>query len=255
MGGASAGGAAGSSGRPGWNLVWNDEFDGPKDSAVDGSKWTLTNKGDGFGNNELEFYRNGTSNAALDGNGFLVITAKKESYMNRSYTSAKLDTQGKFDHLYGRFEARIKIPKGQGIWPAFWMLGNDIGTAGWPTCGEVDIMENIGKEPSAVHGSLHGPGGGDFTGTYTMPNSGKLADAFHVYAVEWEMNVVRFYFDDQNYATRKPSDLPSGAKWVYDHPFFIILNVAVGGNWPGSPDGTTQFPQTMIVDYVRVYAR
>lgn len=238
--------------------MWSDEFNGTLGSAVDSSKWNLVNKGDGFGNNELEFYRDGTNNAAMDGNGNLVITAKEESYGGRNYTSAKLESSGKFEQTYGRFEARIKIPRGQGLWPAFWMLGNNIGSVGWPTCGEIDIMENVGKEPSIVHGSLHGPGysgGNPLGGSYTLPNGGVFADDFHEFAVEWEENVVRFYVDDNLYETRTPADVPSGGTWVYDHPFYIILNVAVGGNWPGSPDGTTQFPQTMLVDYVRVYTR
>jgi beta-glucanase (GH16 family) len=260
-GGASAGGSSGGGSGPtlpGWNLVYSDEFEGPKGTAVDSSKWNLVNKGDGFGNNELEFYTNRTDNAALDGNGSLVITAKKESYMGRDYTSARLESNGKFERAYGRVEARIKIPRGQGIWPAFWMLGNNIGTVSWPTCGEIDIMENIGKEPSIVHGSMHGPGysGGNPLGAaYTLPNGEKFADAFHVFAIEWETNVVRFYVDDHLYETRTPADVPTNAKWVYDHPFYILLNVAVGGQWPGSPDSTTTFPQTMTVDYVRVYGR
>jgi beta-glucanase (GH16 family) len=243
---------------PGWTLVFSDEFAGPKGTAVDASKWNLVNKGDGFGNNELEFYTNRTDNAALDGDGSLVITAKKEAYMGRDYTSARLESSGKFEHAYGRVEARVKIPRGQGIWPAFWMLGNDISTAKWPNCGEIDIMENVGKEPTIVHGSLHGPGysgGNPLSASYTLPNGEKFADAFHVFAIEWETNVVRFYVDDHLYETRTPTDVPAKAKWVYDHPFFILLNVAVGGQWPGSPDSTTQFPQTMTVDYVRVYTR
>jgi beta-glucanase (GH16 family) len=238
--------------------VWSDEFNGGKGTAVDSSKWNLVNKGDGFGNNELEFYTNRTDNAAMDGNGFLVITAKKEAYMGRDYTSARLESNGKLERAYGRVEARIKIPRGQGIWPAFWMLGNNIGSVSWPTCGEIDIMENIGKEPSIVHGSLHGPGysGGNPLGAaYTLPNGEKFADAFHVFAIEWETNVIRFYVDDHLYETRTSADVPANAKWVYDHPFYILLNVAVGGQWPGSPDGTTTFPQTMTVDYVRVYGK
>ena len=265
-GGNGNGGSAGSGGAsnggapnlPGWTLVWSDEFNGAKGTAVDSTKWNMVNKGDGFGNNELEFYTNRTDNAAMDGNGSLVITAKKESYMGKDYTSARLESSGKFEHAYGRFESRIKIPKGQGIWPAFWMVGNDIGTAGWPTCGEIDIMENIGKEPSIVHGSLHGPGysGANPLGAaYTLPNGGKFADDFHIFAIEWETNVIRFYVDDHLYETRTPTDVPAGKKWVYDHPFSLLLNVAVGGQWPGSPDGTTMFPQTMTVDYVRVYGK
>jgi beta-glucanase (GH16 family) len=164
-----------------------------------------------------------------------------------------LKSQGLFTQTYGRFEARIKIPYGQGMWPAFWMLGNDIDTKGWPTCGEIDIMENIGREPSTVHGSMHGPGY-DGGSSYSL-SSGNFSDDYHIFAVEWESNVVRFYVDGTLYETRTPADLPAGATWVFDHPFFILLNVAVGGNWPGSPDQTTVFPQTMLVDYVRVYAR
>jgi beta-glucanase (GH16 family) len=213
------------------------------------------------GDNELETYTSRPQNAQLqDGN--LVITAAQETFtgtdgITRNYTSARMKTAGLFTQTYGRFEARIKIPKGQGLWPAFWMLGNDISTTGWPGCGEIDIMENIGKEPNIVHGSMHGPGysgGNPLTGSYTLP-SGNFSDDFHVFAVEWEPKVARFYVDGNLYETHTPSDLPSGTTWVYDRPFFIILNVAVGGGWPGNPDQTTVFPQTMLVDYVRVYAR
>jgi beta-glucanase (GH16 family) len=244
--------------RPGWTLIWSDEFNAASGTGADTTKWNLVNKGDGFGNNELEFYTNRTSNAYHDGNGSLVIKVIKESYMGREYTSARLESNGKFDRLYGRYEARLHLPQGQGIWPAFWMLGNNIGSAGWPTCGEIDIMENIGKEPSIVHGSLHGPGysGGNPLGqAYTLPSGQKFADAFHVFAIEWELNVVRFYMDDILYGTKTSADTPSGARWVYDHPFYLLLNVAVGGNWPGAPDSTTTFPQTMLADYVRVYSR
>ncbi len=216
--------------------------------------------GGGWGNNELESYTNRVQNAHIqDGN--LVITAQKETYtgtdgVTRDYTSARLKSSGLFEQKYGRFEARIKIPQGQGLWPAFWMLGNNIASVGWPTCGEIDIMENIGKEPAMVHGSMHGPGysgGSPLTGTYTLP-AGKFADDFHVFAVEWEPNVIRFYVDNNLYETRTPADIP-GKTWVYDHPFFLLLNVAVGGNWPGDPDATTVFPQRMLVDYVRVYTK
>jgi len=257
-GGAADGGSNGDASRPGWTLIWSDEFNAANGTGADTTKWNLVNKGDGFGNNELEFYTNRPANAYHDGNGFLVIKVIKESYMGREYTSARLESNGKFEHLYGRYEARLQLPRGQGIWPAFWMLGNDIGSASWPNCGEIDIMENIGKEPSIVHGSLHGPGysGGNPLGqAYTLPNGGKFADGFHVFAVEWEQNVVRFYVDDILYGTKTPSDTPSGARWVYDHPFYLLLNVAVGGNWPGAPDATTVFPQTMLADYVRVYSR
>ena len=242
-------------------LVWSDEFSDSKGSMPDSSKWVMETGGGGWGNHELESYTNRAQNVHVR-KGNLVITAKKETYkgadgITRQYTSARLKTLGLFEQKYGRFEARIKIPRGQGIWPAFWMLGNNIGTVDWPTCGEIDIMENIGKEPDKVHGSMHGPGySGEngLTGTYTLP-SGKFADDFHIFAVEWEPSTVRFYVDGSLYETRTAADLPAGKTWVFDHPFFILLNVAVGGDWPGNPDRATVLPQHMLVDYVRVYDR
>lgn len=247
---------------PSWQLVWSDEFNGPDSSAVDPTKWVTETGGGGWGNDELEYYTSRLENASLQ-NGNLVIKVMQEKYtgadgVTRNYTSARLKTQGKFSQAYGRFEARIKIPRDQGIWPAFWMLGNDIDKPGWPTCGEIDIMENIGKEPALVHGTIHGPGYSGANGIgalYTLPGGQSFADNFHVFAVEWEPKVIRFYVDDHLYSTRTSADLPQGTKWVYDHPFFLLLNVAVGGGWPGNPDTSTIFPQTMLVDYVRAYAR
>jgi beta-glucanase (GH16 family) len=247
----------------GWTLVWNDEFNGANGSAPAPSKWTYDQGGGGWGNSELETYTNRTANAKIQ-NGNLVITAQKETYtgtdgITRDYTSARLKTQGFFSQAYGRFEARIKIPRGQGMWPAFWLLGNDIPAVGWPQCGEIDVMENIGREPGIIHGSLHGPSStartSDLTSNFSLPAGQSLADDFHVYAIEWEPGAVRFYVDSNNYATFTKSEWPSSGKWVFGHPFFIILNVAVGGTWPGSPDSTTQFPQQMLVDYVRVYTK
>jgi beta-glucanase (GH16 family) len=245
-----------------WKLVWSDEFAGRSGSAVDTRKWSFDVGGKGWGNNELETYTNRTANAHLEG-GFLVITALKETFVgsdgiSRNYTSARLLTRNKFSQAYGRFEARIRIPFGQGIWPAFWLLGDNIETANWPNCGEIDIMENIGKEPSIVHGTFHGPGysgGNGVSAAYSLPVGRKFSDDFHTFGIEWEPNVIRFYVDDLLYKTRTPADLPAGALWAFDHPFFIILNVAVGGGWPGNPDATTVFPQRMLVDYVRVYQR
>jgi beta-glucanase (GH16 family) len=245
-----------------WTLTWSDEFTGPDDSRVDASKWETETGGNGWGNDELEYYTNRPQNSYQhDGN--LVIKVLQEKYtgaygVTRNYTSARLKTLGKFDQTYGRFEARIKIPSGQGIWPAFWMLGKDIRKPGWPACGEIDIMENIGKEPAMVHGTIHGPGYSGAQGigsSYTLTDGKAVADDYHVFAVEWEPNVVRFYVDKDLYATRTPADLPKGTKWVYNHPFFLLLNVAVGGDWPGSPDATSRFPQEMLVDYVRAYRR
>ncbi|HEV1993280.1 MAG TPA: glycoside hydrolase family 16 protein [Candidatus Acidoferrum sp.] len=250
----------------GFTLVWSDEFNGADGSSPDASKWTYDTGvgGNGWGNNELETYTNRTKNAQIQG-GNLVITAAKETYadpsdsVTRNYTSARLKTQGLFSQAYGRFEARIKIPAGQGMWPAFWMLGNNISSVSWPKCGEVDIMENIGKEPGTVHGSLHGPSTvsqtSDATAAFSLPASQKFADDFHLYAVEWEPGTVRFYVDANLYGTFTQSQWSAGGTWTFDHPFFIILNVAVGGDWPGSPDNTTVFPQQMLVDYVRVYTK
>jgi len=251
------GASAGDGALAGWNLTWRDEFDGAAGTSADNAKWRLK-VGPNGANGELEYYTSRPQNVTLDGNGNLVITALKESYMGYGYTSARLESGGRFQQAYGRFESRIKLPAGQGIWPAFWGLGNNIGQVGWPSCGEIDIMENIGREPSINHGSLHGPGysgNGSLSGSYRLPDGAAFASDFHVFAVEWEPNVVRFYVDQVLYETRTPADLQSGQRWVFDHPFTIIVNVAVGGGFPGNPNSTTQFPQQMLVDYVRVYAR
>jgi beta-glucanase (GH16 family) len=244
--------------RAGWRLVWSDEFEGAAGTAPDPQKWKFDTGGDGWGNSELQFYTNRRENSALDGEGHLAITARLEGYMGRRYTSARLNTAGRFQQMHGRFEARLKLPEGQGIWPAFWALGFDIGQVGWPACGEIDIMENRGREPAVNHGSLHGPGysgGESITGTYRLPAGATFPADFHLFAIEWEENVVRFYVDEVLYQTRTPASLPAGTTWVFDRAFFLILNVAVGGTFSGNPDATTSFPQTLLVDHVRVYAR
>ncbi len=259
------GGSAGAGGSlAGWTLAWSDEFNGPDGSGIDTTKWAAQTGGTGWGNQELEYYTADLANVQQSG-GNLVITATTAGaaaqtcwYGQCSYTSARLQTMGLFSQEYGRFEARIKIPAGQGLWPAFWMLGNNIDTASWPTCGEIDIMENIGKEPGIVHGSMHGPSAGgatNLTGSYTLPANGVFADDFHVFAAEWAVGTVSFYVDDTLYETVTAAGSPAGDTWVFDQPFFLLLNVAVGGSWPGSPDATTVFPQTMLVDYVRVYTK
>jgi beta-glucanase (GH16 family) len=247
----------------GLTLVWSDEFSSANGSAPDSTKWTYDLGGGGWGNQELQSYTSRPQNVQIQ-TGNLVITALQENYTGtdgiaRNYTSARLKSQNLFAQTYGRFEARIKIARGQGIWPAFWMLGNDITQNGWPKCGEIDIMENIGREPGIIHGSLHGPSSvaptSDRTATIFLPAGQNYADDFHVYAIEWEPGAVRFYLDSNNYATFTEDQWPSGGQWVFDHPFFIILNLAVGGVWPGNPGSTTQFPQQMLVDYVRVYSK
>ncbi|MBQ5948192.1 family 16 glycosylhydrolase [Massilia sp. ST3] len=235
----------------GWMLEWSDEFDG---DSLDPGKWVAETGGHGWGNNELQFYTGRPENLRVSG-GHLVIEARKEAFENREYTSARIKTAGLYQRMHGRFEARIKVPQGQGIWPAFWMLGADIKQAGWPRSGEIDIMENIGKEPAIVHGTLHGPGysGDQAFGKPAPLASGKYADDLHVFAVEWEPGEIRWYRDGQHFHTARPS-LVKG-DWVFEHPFFILLNLAVGGYWPGYPDSTTVLPQQMLVDYVRVYRR
>ncbi|WP_082317537.1 ricin-type beta-trefoil lectin domain protein [Streptomyces sp. NRRL WC-3549] len=241
-------------------VTFADEFDGPAGSAVDGGRWQIET-GDNVNNHERQYYTAGNNNAALDGQGHLVITARKENpgnyqcwYGRCEYTSARLNTAGKFTTTYGRVEARMKIPRGQGIWPAFWMLGNDIGQVGWPNSGEIDIMENVGFEPGTVHGTLHGPGysGSDGIGAgYSLPGGQAFADAFHTFAVDWSPNAITWSVDGTVYQRRTPADL-GGRQWVFDKPFFVILNLAVGGYWPGDPDGSTPLPQQLVVDYVRV---
>ncbi|MCC2955100.1 glycoside hydrolase family 16 protein [Massilia sp. IC2-477] len=235
----------------GWTLAWSDEFEG---TELDRSKWVAETGGNGWGNQELQFYTGRPENVRVSG-GMLVIEARRERYGERDYTSARLKTAGLMEQMHGRFEARIKVPKGQGIWPAFWMLGADIGQVGWPRSGEIDIMEIIGKEPSNLYGTLHGPGysGDKAFSKSTSLTSGIFADDFHVFAVEWERGEIRWYRDGILFHTARP-DMVKG-DWVFEHPFFVLLNLAVGGLWPGNPDSTTVLPQQMLVDYVRVYKR
>jgi len=242
-----------------WQLTWSDEFDGADGSAPDPGKWTYDIGGGGWGNDELETYTDRRDNSFLK-DGKLVIRARAENYrgpdgIDRPYTSARLKTQGLFSQTHGKFEARMRLPRGQGVWPAFWLLGDDISGVGWPECGEIDIMENIGREPSIIHGTMHGPGysgGGGPTAASSVP--GAFADDFHVFGIEWEEQRIRWYMDGTLYETRTPADV-TGSRWVFEHPFFIILNLAIGGNWPGSPDQTTSFPQDLVIDWVHVYSR
>ncbi len=232
----------------GWELVWSDEFDGP---TLNPDNWLAETGAGGWGNNELQFYTDRPENLRIE-DGVLVIEARQEEYRGSRYTSARIKTQHKQTFEYGRIEARMKLPTGKGIWSAFWMLGEDMPRVGWPRAGEIDIMENIG-EPHTVHGTVHGPGysgGGGVGKAYTVAGQ-RLDQDFHIYAIEWTPTEIRWYFDDVLFNTITPAKLPGA--WVYDHPFFILLNLAVGGAWPGYPDATTEFPQQLLVDYVRVY--
>ncbi|MEJ0091849.1 MAG: glycoside hydrolase family 16 protein [Limisphaerales bacterium] len=240
-----------------WNLVWNDEFAQTDGSAPDSGKWRYDVGGNGWGNSELEYYTSRTNNVRIE-DGKLVIEARQENFKGKHHTSARLLTKDKWSWTYGRIEARIKIPRGQGIWPAFWMLGTNITSTSWPACGEIDIMENIGREPGTVHGTVHGPGysgNAGIGGPFSLPIGTAFADDFHIYAIEWETNRIRWYADNHPYFTITPTNLPAGKEWVFNRPQYLLLNLAVGGGWPGYPDSTTAFPQRMIVDYVRVYQK
>ncbi len=238
-----------------WELVWSDDFTGAAGSAPDDTKWSFdigTGIG-GWGNAELQTYTNRSSNIQLDGDGKLVITARSEPFGGAYFTSARIKTKGKFAQAYGRFEARIKTPTGPGIWPAFWMLGADIDTKPWPLCGEIDIMEQRGQQPAITHGTLHGPGysGGNSIGKSYALTNGRFDADFYIYAVEWGENYIDFFVNDFLYQRLTPEDVTG--QWVYDQPFYLLLNVAVGGNFVGFPTTCTPFPQSMLVDYVKVY--
>ena len=251
-----------------WQLIWSDEFNGAAGSFPDSTKWTYDTGGGGWGNSELETYCSPGSNTApcsaanpnvfMDGNGNLVIRARKDSSGN--WTSTRMKTQGLFSFQYGRIEARMKLTVGNGLWPAFWMLGNNIGSVGWPQCGEDDIMEWVDSYgPNTTSSTSHGPGysGGSGIGAkYTFPNGGRIDDSgYHIYGLIWSANLLQYYRDNPSnvFLTITPSSIPSGDQWVFNAPFFIILNEAVGGNWFPGPDSTTPNPADMLVDYVRVY--
>jgi beta-glucanase (GH16 family) len=247
----------------GWRLTWSDEFTGAAGTRPDPSKWTYDLGGEPqWGNQEWEYYTDRPENASLDGQGSLAITARRETlpgmancrYGSCDITSARLTTLGRFAQRYGRFEARIKIPGGAGMWPAFWMMGNDVDTASWPDCGEIDVMEIVERWSGTVEGTIHGPQFPDsgIGGSATLPGGARFADAFHTFAVEWSPDSVTWLLDGTPYATKSKSQSPT---WVFDHPFFMLLNLAVGGEMPGSPTASTVFPSRMLVDYVRVYQR
>ncbi len=237
-------------------LVMADEFDtnGTPDSTIWG--FNIGTGENGWGNNELQYYTDRAENVTVQ-NGVLILTARQEPFEGSSYTSARLLTKGKFQQTYGRYEARIRLPYGKGIWPAFWLLGDDSnGTQVWPQIGEIDIMEYLGNEPSKMFGTVHGPGysgGQSVSKSYQLTND-RFDTGFHVFGIEWGPNYINFYVDDVLYNQITPEDVPG--EWVFNNgPFYIILNVAVGGNLPGAPNAETTFPQTMLVDYVRVYNR
>lgn len=233
-------------------LVMSDEFN--VDGAPNPTLWdyNIGTGSNGWGNNELQYYTNRPQNIKVE-NGMLRITAIKETYLGASHTSARIITKGKFEQKYGRIEARIKLPLGQGLWPAFWMLGSNIDQVSWPQCGEIDIMEYLGNSPTRVFGTLHGPGysGGESISKNFFLSNSRFDTDFHIFGIEWDKNNINFYVDDFLYHSLKPKDVPG--EWVFNKSFFMILNIAVGGNLPGAPNNETMFPQSMLVDYVRIY--
>lgn len=248
------------------SLVFEDDFNGEAGESINTNNWNfdIGTGSNGWGNNELQYYTDRPENISLDGEGNMVITARRESFQGSPFTSARINTKDKVEQQYGRFEARIKLPGGRGIWPAFWMLGSVIETSAdddpntipWPFAGEIDVTELRGQEPSLSIGSLHGPGysaGASLSGNYELEGDRFDAD-FHEFAVEWSPDFIDFFVDDIRYNRISKEDVPDGGDWVFDdHSFFVLLNVAVGGNFVGFPVDATPFPQEMIVDYVRIY--
>lgn len=240
-----------------WKLAWDSEFNGPVGAPPDPGKWTAVIGGGGWGNQQLD-YDTDNQNVYQDGQGHLIIEARKGNpegyscwYGSCTYTSGQITTQGHFSFTYGRIEARIKIPSGQGLWSAFWLLGANYSTVGWPACGEVDVMENIGKEPSTIYGTVHGPG---YSSGHYQLQHGQFSDDFHTFALQWDPNHLYFMVDGITYHTVDRTSFPKAGDWVYDHAFNIMLNLPVGGPWPGSPNAATVFPKQMIVSYVKVYS-
>jgi beta-glucanase (GH16 family) len=243
-------------------LVWSDEFDEPRSAPVDRRRWSHETGGS-WGEGELQSYTSRTANSYQDGRGHLVIATRAERFtgadsITRTYTSARISTKNKYSFRYGTFEARLQTPVGRGLWPAFWALGTDIDRSGWPRCGEIDVMEHLGHEPRKASGTIHGPRSGgraqeDYEPGFSVVHTSPLSQGFHTYGVRWLPGSIEFFFDGRRYGAMTPADLPTRSRWVFDHPFYLVLNVAVGGRWAGSPDATTTFPQAMQVDYVRVY--
>ncbi|MBL8131789.1 MAG: glycoside hydrolase family 16 protein [Anaerolineae bacterium] len=233
----------------GWALVWHDEFDG---EAIDESSWTYDLGAGGWGNGEAQHYTDRPENARIE-DGMLVIEARQERYMGSYYTSARLKTEGLREFQYGRIEARVRVPAGRGLWPAFWMLGSNIREVGWPDCGEIDIMEYIGREPDLILGTIHGPG---YSGALGLSKWNRqeydIADDFHTYAVEWDENQITWFYDGVEYSTYTRADVGE-RDWPFDQPFFIILNLALGGQFPGPIGLDVVFPTQYVVDYVRVF--
>ncbi len=249
-----AGAAPATSHRHAQRVLFRDRFDGPRGDRPSPSKWTYDTGAGGWGNHELERYTRSPRNAHLDGHGHLVISARDAGPAARHrYTSARLKTQHRFDFKYGRVAVRMRVPAGQGLWPAFWMLGSAIERVGYPRCGEIDVMELLGQQPRLVYGTVHGPGPDLDVGIGGRRRARtSLAGGFHTYSARWTPHLVRFSLDGRPYFTARRRDYPRRDAWALDQPMFMILNLAVGGGWPGAPDSGTHFPARLVVDWVRV---
>lgn len=240
--------------RPGFELVWADEFRGDENDPPNPDHWTYDLGAGGWGNNELQYYTDRTENVDLNGDGFLRIQARRETFEGAPFTSARIKSEALQEIQYGRIDIRARAPQERGVWPALWMLGNDISEVGWPGCGEIDIMEIFGQRSIGV--AVHGPGysGGDAIGFPYEPAE-NFADEIHTYSLVWDPEHLAWLIDDELVASINPSDLPEFTPWVFDHPFFFIVNVAVGGNTVETPDGSTPDVNRLFVDYIRVYER
>lgn len=238
---------------PGYTLAWSDEFNG---NSLNMQNWNFETGGSGWGNHELENYTSRSQNLFVS-SGNLIIEARQESYGGNNYTSARINSSNKQQFTFGRIDIRAKLPVSSGMWPALWMLGANFGTAGWPGCGETDIMELIGKNPGQVVGSMHWKqqdgSEGTYNNSYNLPSQ-DFSKQFHVFSLIWAQDSVQFLVDDHLYVNGSAQNVTSGT-YPFNSPFFFIFNVAVGGDWPGPPDGTTVFPQRMFVDYVRVFQK
>jgi len=246
---------------PSQRLVWSDEFDGSAGSAPDTHAWKAATGGDGWGNNELQCYTDSRGNSALDGHGHLVITALRDpghtcdGGRRNDYTSARLTSQNLQSFMYGTLSVRAKMPTGAGIWPAFWALGRDHDTVGWPASGEIDVTEVVGSDGAVSHATLHGakPDGSPYAITSQFHAAADLSADFHTYSVTWTPSGFTFAVDGSIFSTVTKATVQKSGTWAFDQPFYLLLNVAVGGNFPGPPSSSTTWPQQMVVDWVRVY--
>lgn len=246
-----------------WKRAWADEFNTPAGVSPSPKKWVFDLGGEPqWGNEEWQSYTRSPRNVSTDGRGHLAITARREKEPlgpcpvgSCDITSGRITTKGRFSQTYGRFAARMKLPAGQAIWPAFWMMGRNIDRVGWPNNGEIDIMELLGNDPGTVYGTAHGPGfvNAGIGGSGGLPGGAPITGHWHVFSVDWGPRKLRWRIDGRPFFQLRRSSLKDGQRWVFDHPHYLLLNLAVGGQWPGKPDATTPFPSTMLVDWVRAF--